>query len=241
MPQLALKCVRSWKRFCKGYDLVEWNEKTFDINEAPEYVKQAYAAKKWAFVTDYVRLYALYNYGGIYMDTDVEVVKSLDKFLQMNGFSGFEQDTSVQTGIMAAEKGHALIHEWLKEYDDKKFLLPDGTLNQETNVVAITRHMKELGLKLDNSLQTVCQITFYPKEFFCPKDPENWNICKTGNTHTIHHFAGSWLAKEEIEAHRKYLKKERKRKRHRRYKDLIKKIIGEKMYNLIKSQVKKAN
>lgn len=239
MPQLAEKCIRSWKRFCKGYELVEWNEKTFDINEAPEYVKQAYAAKKWAFVTDYVRLYALYTCGGIYMDTDVEVVKPLDQFLQLSGFSGFEQDVSVPTGIMAAEKGHKLIYEWLKEYDNKSFLLSNGALNLETNVVAITRQMKELGLILDNSLQTVCQFTFFPKEYFCPKDPAEWNICKTQNTYTIHHFAGSWLEKEAREAHQKYLKEKKKRQRHRRIKDLVKRIIGEKMYNRIKARVKK--
>ena len=239
MPQLAEKCIRSWKRFCKGYELVEWNEKTFDINEAPEYVKQAYTAKKWAFVTDYVRLYALYTCGGIYMDTDVEVVKPLDQFLQLSGFSGFEQETLVPTGIMAAEKGHTLVGEWLEEYDSKSFLLPDGSLNQETNVVAITRKMKELGLRLNNSLQTVCQFTFYPKDFFCPKSYADLKIYRTRNTHTIHHFAGSWLTEEEREAHRKNAKALRRKKRRRRAKDLVKKIIGEKMYNRIKARVKK--
>lgn len=239
MPQLAEDCIRSWKRFCEGYELVEWNETTFDINAAPEYVKQAYAAKKWAFVTDYVRLYALYTCGGIYMDTDVEVLKPLDPFLELNGFSGFEQESSVPTGIMASEKGHELVREWLEEYDSKCFLLPDGTLNQETNVEAITRKMKALGLELNNSLQTVCRFTFYPKDYFCPKSYEDWKIYKTKNTYTIHHFAGSWKTDEEREAHQKNAKAVRKDKRRRKVKNLIKKIIGEKMYNRVKARIKK--
>ena len=173
------------------------------------------------------------------MDTDVEVVKPLDQFLQLSGFSGFEQETLVPTGIMAAEKGHTLVGEWLEEYDSKSFLLPDGSLNQETNVVAITRKMKELGLRLNNSLQTVCQFTFYPKDFFCPKSYADLKIYRTRNTHTIHHFAGSWLTEEEREAHRKNAKALRRKKRRRRAKDLVKKIIGEKMYNRIKARVKK--
>ena len=192
-PKLAQKCMQSWHKYCNDYEIVEWNEDSFDLEAAPLYVKQAYEAKKWAFVTDYVRLYALYYHGGIYMDTDVEVTKPFNRFLKLKGFSGFEDEISVPTGIMAAEAGHPLIKEWLDEYDDKLFLLPDGSMNMETNVLAITHSMVRHGLKLDNTLQTVADYTFYPKDYFCPKSAADGLIYRTKNTHTIHHFAGSWM------------------------------------------------
>ena len=203
-PKLAVKCMRSWRRYCGDYKFKEWNEDTFDLSSAPSYVQDAYKAKKWAFVTDYVRLYVLYHYGGIYMDTDVEVTKPLDKFLRLKGFSGFEDEVSVPTGIMAAEKGHPLILEWLSEYDTKQFFLADGSMNLQTNVTAITNSMVKHGLRLNNTLQTVADYTLYPKDFFCVKSLQDGLIYRTKNTHTIHHFAGTWLSQEE----RKKLRKE---------------------------------
>ena len=112
-PKLAEKCIKSWKKYCPDYELVEWNETTFDIDSAPLFVRQAFESKKWAFITDYVRLWAMYNYGGIYMDTDVEVVKPLDRFLSEKAFSGFESSNYVPTGIMASEKDNPVIGELL--------------------------------------------------------------------------------------------------------------------------------
>ena len=111
LPKLAKKCIKSWKKYCPDFEIIEWNEANFDISSAPLYVRQAYEAKKWAFVTDYVRLYALTSYGGIYMDTDVEVIKPLDFFLNHDAFSGFESEKSIPTGIMASKKGNI----WVKE------------------------------------------------------------------------------------------------------------------------------
>ena len=91
-PDLAVKCINSWKKYCPDYEIIEWNEDNFNLDEAPLYVRQAYEAKKWAFVSDYVRLWAMTEFGGIYMDTDVEVLKPLDRFLQNEAFSGFEDD-----------------------------------------------------------------------------------------------------------------------------------------------------
>ena len=128
LPEDAKKYIESWEKYCPDYKICRWDESTFDINEIP-YVKEAYEAKKWAFITDYVRLYVLKNIGGIYMDTDVEVIKNLDCFLNEKGFSGFEKIDAVPTGIMAAEKNHPFIIELLHDYDNLHFLKDDGTLD----------------------------------------------------------------------------------------------------------------
>jgi len=203
-PKLALKCIQSWKRYCADYKLKEWTEDSFDLSSAPVYVQDAYNSKKWAFVTDYVRLYAMYYYGGIYMDTDVELTKHLDKFLRQKGFGGFEDDVSVLTGFMAFEKGHPLLQEWLSDYNAKQFFLPDGSMNLQTNVTAITNSMIKHGLRLDNTFQRVADYTLYPKDFFCAKSLQDGIIYRTKNTHAIHHFAGTWLSAKD----RSKLKKE---------------------------------
>lgn len=192
LPDLAKKCIESWKKFCPDYEIIEWNESNFDVN-CNAYVKEAYQAKKWAFVSDVVRLYALVNYGGIYMDADVEVLKPLDSLLTHEAFSGFESDTAIPTGIMACCKGQALFKELLEEYNTAHFIQEDGELDLTTNVVRITNTCLKYGLNLDNSLQTVNGFTLYPKDYFCPKDATTRELRITENSYTIHHFDGSWL------------------------------------------------
>ena len=121
-PKLAEKCIKSWKKFCPDYKIIEWNEENFDVSAAPEYVRQAYGVKRWAFVTDYVRLKALTEMGGIYMDTDVELVKPLTPFLAHDAFAGFESDASVQTGLLACCPGFPLFQEFLQHYDSASFM-----------------------------------------------------------------------------------------------------------------------
>lgn len=192
LPKLAKKCLKSWNKYCKGYEIKEWNEQTFDIASAPLYVRQAYEAKKWAFITDYVRLWAMTTYGGIYMDTDVEVVKSLDKFLSHRAFSGFEDSTNIPTGIMACEKDFPLFLEFLAFYDTASFINPDGTYNQTTNVRTITNACLKRGLVQNNTLQDIDGFVLYPNDYFCPIDYNDMQLHKTKNTATIHWFSGSW-------------------------------------------------
>lgn len=194
-PTLALKCIESWEKNCKDYEIIEWNEKNFDL-QSNTYVKEAYEAKKWAFITDYVRLYVLYKYGGIYMDTDVEVIRPLDSFLQEEAFSGFESTTRVPTGIMAAEARQPFFGKMLDRYKDKHFIKPDGTLDLTTNVTLITEDCLKAGLILNGKKQTVEGFTLYPTEYFCPKNPETKKLNITSNTYTIHHFDGSWVPKK---------------------------------------------
>lgn len=190
-PELALKCIESWKQFCPDYTLVEWNEDNFDI-QSNQYVKEAYEAKKYAFVTDYVRLYAICTQGGIYMDTDVMVLKPLDDYLHHQAFSGFESKTKVPTGIMASQKGHPLIGEMLSHYDTARFLKEDGSFDMTTNVEVITALLLEKGLLPNGEYQETEGMAFYPQNIFCPDHKKLDDSDYMADTATIHYFAGSW-------------------------------------------------
>lgn len=192
---MALKCLASWQKYLLDYELKMWNEDNFDLDMYP-YVREAYDNRKFAFVTDVVRLYALFHEGGIYMDTDVEVLKSLDRFLIHTAFSGFENDINIPTGIMAAEKGSKWAKDNLDYYEGRHFVKEDGRLDLTTNVEIITNYMLPLGLKQDNTYQDFPGlITFYPKDYFCPKSPVDEKLYLTKNSHTIHHFSGTWIPK----------------------------------------------
>lgn len=194
-PELAIRCIESWKKYCPDYEIIEWNEDNFDIN-SNLYVKQAYENKKYAFVTDYVRLFVLYNYGGIYMDTDVEVLKPLDLFLKHRAFSSFESNKLIPTGIMASEKGNKWIKDLLDEYKNIKFIDDNGNFDLKPNTNRITElSLKKYGLVLNNSYQELDDgaVTIYPYDYFCPKSVETYQINLTENSYTIHHFSGSWL------------------------------------------------
>lgn len=196
LPELAKKCIESWKKYCPDYEIIKWDENTFDIN-SNIYVKEAYQAKKYAFVTDYVRLYALYTQGGVYMDTDVEIIKNIDNFLENKSFSGFETEVTIPTGIMASEANLSIFKELLDYYTNRHFIKANGELDLTINVITITEIMQQRGLKLNNTLQTVNDFTLYPKEYFCPIEYSTRKANITENTYTIHWFAGSWVSNKE--------------------------------------------
>jgi mannosyltransferase OCH1-like enzyme len=194
MPLLAIKCIESWKKYCPDYELKLWNEDNFDLNLYP-YTKEAYENRKFAFVTDVVRLYALYHEGGIYMDTDVEVLKPLDDLLHLPAFSGYEsnKNTTFPTGLMASAKGGIWVKEQLEYYDNKHFIKEDGTFDMTTNAQIITDIMVKNGFVLSGEYQVYKNdMHAFSKDYFCPKT--STGILKiTGNTYCIHHFAGSWV------------------------------------------------
>ena len=167
LPELAQKCIASWKKYCPDYEIIEWNESNFDINEG-DYAREAYEAKKWAFVTDYVRLKVLYDYGGIYMDTDVEVLKPLDPLLEYEAVSGFESDTDIPTGLIASVKNHSMIFELLSEYNSLHFIDSNGEPDLTTNVMRITRTFTKHGFKPNNTMQSINNFTLLPKDYLCP-------------------------------------------------------------------------
>lgn len=192
-PKKIRTCMQSWHKYLGDYDIIEWNEDNFDIN-ANKYVKEAYEAKKYAFVSDYVRLHALYHYGGIYLDTDVEVIKPLNRFLSHEAFSGFEDETFLQSGTMGAVKEHGWIKELLEYYDSRSFLLPNGAYDTTTNTAVISQICARHGLELNGKHQVLANgVTFYPRVYFSPYDYINGGSFRTAESHTIHHFAQSWL------------------------------------------------
>lgn len=192
LPKPAKKCIASWKKYCPDYEIKEWNETNFDI-KCNAYVEEAYNAKKYAFVSDYVRLFAMYTYGGIYMDTDVEVVSGLDKFLSHAAFSGFEDDIHIPTGIMACEKGFDLFGELLDDYTDRHFIQSDGSYDMTSNTKTITSKLTEKGFVGNGQFQIVEDFALYPRDFFCPYNNSTGKLSKTKNTATIHWFNKSWL------------------------------------------------
>ena len=226
LPKLAQKCINSWKKYCPDYEIIRWDESNFDIN-CNQYVKEAYEAKKYAFVTDYVRLFSLYTQGGVYMDTDVEVIKNLDQLLVHKSFSGFENEKEIPTGIMASEPKLDIFRYLLNYYKDRKFIKEDGTIDNTTNVIIITSMMLEKGLKPNNTLQTVEDFTIYPKEYFCPVEYSTKKKKATKNTYTIHWFAGSWVSRKEKNKILIYR--------------IVKKVLGEKNVSKISQWIKRSN
>jgi len=225
LPKLAKKCIKSWKKFCPDYEIIRWDESNFDIN-SNQYVKEAYEAKKWAFVTDYVRLWAIYNYGGIYMDTDVEVIKPLDSFLECNGFTGFESNSFMVTGIMAGAKDNHIYKKLLDYYKQRHFVKDDGTYDLTTNTVIITDILKDIGFLQNNNLQSIDFFILYPSDYFCPKDWSTTIIKKTENTVCIHHFNASWWDATRRKSFKINLRKQK-------IKSFLKRFLGSKCYSMI--------
>ena len=193
-PRKVRKCIATWKKLLPDYEFIEWNEDNFDINMI-EYAKEAYNEKKYAFVSDVARLYALLQFGGIYMDTDVELLKPLDSFLNHRAFCGFESENFLSTAMIGADKGSEWIQECWSLYDGQHFASKDGTLNMSPNVILITRLTREkVNLRFDNSFQDYDgYLTIYPIDYFSPLDFETKILRKTSRSVCIHHFEGSWL------------------------------------------------
>ena len=219
-PDSVLKCIESWKKFCPDYEIKEWNESTFDIN-SNMFVKEAIENRKFAFASDYIRLYALWTEGGIYMDTDVELVKPLDEFLVHRAFSGFENAVWIPTAVMGAEKEHPWIKLLLSYYDGRHIAV-NGKLDTTTNVQIISAQTRLFyDIKMNDTYQELeDDLVFYPHDWFCPKNYVTEVIESTENTHAIHHFAGSWTTNKNKTAD-KFVK-------------FIRKLFGAKLFEKMK-------
>ena len=210
-------CIESWKKFFPDYEIVRWDESNFDVNCCP-YVSQAYSVGKWAFVSDYARFAILYEHGGLYFDTDVEVIRPMDDIIAKGPFMGLETDArgsgnnksagtnlglSVAPGLgLSANPGLGLYKFILDSYLEDEFCRSDGTLNPTTVVVRTTNILRSCGLKEVPGIQEVAGVTIYPSEFFNPKDFYTGEIRTTENTRSIHHFGMSWLSDKEKFSHR---------------------------------------
>lgn len=215
LPKSAIKCIDSWRKYFPDYEIKEWNEDNYDVYKIP-YTKQAYEAKKYAFVSDFARFDILYQYGGIYFDTDVEVIKPFDDILKNGSFMGCEIDGAnclqtedseinfdncilVNPGLgIAAIPGLSIYKEIINYYSTQSFVLQDGSFNMETVVKKTTNILLKNGLKNFKGIQSVCGITFYPQEFFCPYDYRNGVLSLTENTHSIHWNSMTWASKTSI-------------------------------------------
>lgn len=195
MPPLAEKCIKSWKRYCPEYKIVCHNEENFDITEN-RYAREAYEAGKWAFVSDYVRLKVLYDEGGIYFDTDVELIKPIDKLLEEGGYMGFDDNGLISTGLgFACEKGNELVCRLLADYDDIPFVLPDGSYDMTPCPDRNTKTMEKLGMDISNKNQVFMGIRMLPEDYLCPIKYYTGKKKITENTLSIHHFCASWTSK----------------------------------------------
>ena len=234
-PALAEKCIKSWKKFCPDYEIIEWNEDNFDVSTAPLYVRQAYEAGRWAFVTDYVRLKGLLEMGGIYMDTDVEVVKSLDPYLHHEAFAGFEHPQRVQTGLLACRPDFPLFRDFLAHYDTALFYRPDGSQDITTNVEVLTKLCLDRGMVCNDKFQVVDGLALYPREVFCPVDYDTEKLHRTRKTVVIHWFASSWHTEEELEQLRREKQQQKEERNSNLRYSIGTKLFGEKGYEKLKS------
>lgn len=190
----AKKCIQSWKKYCPDYEIIEWNEDNFDVHQN-EYTKKVYAEKKYAFLSDYARLKIVYEQGGIYLDVDVELVKSLDDLLENDAYFGFETKEFINTGVgFGAKKGSIAVKTLLEEYNQ----LLDGTKNVIGCPKLNTEGVIKLGLERNGQLQKLADCTVYPSDYFNPYDDPTGRLNKTKNTYSIHWYAKSWLDKKSI-------------------------------------------
>ena len=240
LPPLAIKCIESWKKYLPDYEIKEWNESNFNVNMIP-YVREAYAAKKYAFVSDYARFWILYKYGGIYFDTDVEVIRRMDDIIERGNFMGMETDADennfvtgnvapglglgVNPGLgLGVNPGLGLMKKMLDYYDGKHFVLETNASKQITVVDICTEVLKENGLQLIAGIQKVADDCYiYPAEYFCPTNLTTGRIHVKPNTRTIHHYAGSWVDN-------KY-----------QFKNFIKKLLPEKLIMVFSEWKSKKN
>lgn len=201
LPESARKCIASWRKYLPDYQIIEWNEDNFDVNSIP-YTTQAYEAKKYAFVSDYARFKILYEHGGLYFDTDVEVIKPMDGIIARGPFMGFEINHcvvrpcgAVNPGLgIGAEKGMGLYASILDYYGRLSFLNTDGSYNITDAVVNITtRELVKAGLKQHEGIQSIEGITLYPSDYFNPFDDATGRLKTTRNTHTIHWYSKTWM------------------------------------------------
>ena len=201
LPELAQKCIASWRKFLPDYEIKEWNEDNYDVRKIP-YISQAYDVKKYAFVSDYARFDILYQHGGLYFDTDVEVIKPLDEILKRGAFAGVESAGALNAGLgLASPAASPIYKEILDSYRNCSFIKDDGSMDLTTVVTRVSDIFKKHGFTDKNEVQKVEDITVYPSEYFCPVNPSTGELKITENTCTIHHYAATWT----IPVRKKYI------------------------------------
>ena len=191
LPDDIKQYIESWKKYCPDYEIIQWNESNYNL-EKNDYVKQAYKNQKWAFLTDYIRLDVIYEYGGVYLDTDVELIKSLDNLLENKCYMGMEQVGTVATGLgFGAEARHPFLRKNMLQYEENSFL-ENGSFKPPICVGVTTKILRNNGLVRENIIQNIDGVTIYPTDYFCPLKMGTDKITITSNTYSIHHYSASW-------------------------------------------------
>lgn len=196
LPEDVTRYINTWKVKCPNYTIVQWNENNFDIS-TNTFVEQAYKNKSWAFVSDYARLKALYDFGGIYLDTDVEVLKSFDILLDNKSFMCAESNYSICTATIGAEKGSEFIKELMLLYNNKSFIY-DGKENTKPNSKIVFDFISEVdGYKFSNEIFKTSDYTIYPATYFSPINCYTLKSNITDETYSIHWYKGTWKSAKE--------------------------------------------
>lgn len=191
-PIDAQKFIEGWKRLHPGYQIIEWNEDNFDVL-CCKYVQEAYEKRKFAFVSDYARGQALVEHGGVYLDTDVELVAPLDSLLSWEGFLGFEYGNSIATSTMGFRPRHPLMQQYLDQYNQRSFVLPDGSLDMTTNVSILTKLVIKEGLRIDGTKQIIRgDVVCLPMQVLSPLDYVNFYDYRDTSTIAVHHYQHTW-------------------------------------------------
>lgn len=215
LPEKDKHCIESWKKYCPDYEIIEWNESNYDVNKN-KYMSEAYKAKKWGFVPDYARFDIIYNQGGFYLDTDVELVQSLEQLRNNHAYMGFEGGVWINGGIgFGAEAGNDIIKGLRDMYDEKSFKKDGGEFDLTPSPYYITEFLEKLGLRRNNEMQQIGTMTIYPSDYFAAKDYETGKIHKTNNTISIHQYNASWMSPKD------------------KMKIKLKRLIGQNAYNRI--------
>lgn len=189
----ARECIDSWRRFCPDYEIIEWNETNFDVG-CTRYTADAYRDRRWAYVTDYARLRIIYEHGGIYLDTDVELLRPLDPLLESKAYFGIQKPGEVATGLgFGAEAGTELLRRLMAGYEELEYFGTDGRMQAKPCVDNDSAVFAELGLRAEDTLQRLGDIVVYPVEYFNPKDFDTEELSHmTDNTYSIHHYHATW-------------------------------------------------
>lgn len=217
--ELILKCLNSWKEYAPDYEIIEWNESNFKISKY-KYMKEAFENRRYAFVSDVARFDILHEYGGIYLDTDVELIKPISEFLQHDMFMGYDQRGLIASGlIFGSVKGHNILAKILEYYSSHHFIMKNGRENLTTVVTIVSDTLTELGFELNGQKIEKEGVVLYPKTFFDPYDYEHQKMMITEDTHAIHYYSGSWKSDAERRIYKIGLG--------------LKKVFGETNYNKI--------
>lgn len=220
LPEKLQMCIESWYKFLPDFEIIRWDEANFDVHQIP-FSSQAYQARKFAFVSDYARFKILNEQGGIYMDTDVELLSSLNPFLHHRVFTGFERKDLVAPGLILGAIPQQEIIQYMQNYYEA---LPAYTAQSDTVVTIMTNYLREKGLRPDNSMQHIAETTVYPMEYFAPMNFQNNTLAITNNTVSIHHYAGTWLSDSEKNKVKLY--------------QLLNKLLGEKLFRKLRNATK---